>query len=49
MSKISDKAYNEKRKELLMRKDRNETVSNVDFGMYDLTPYMKTKESPQCH
>lgn len=46
MSKISDKAYNEKRKELLMRKDRNETVSNVDFGMYDLTPYMKTKESP---
>lgn len=46
MNKISDKAYNKKRKELLIKKDRNESVSNIDFGMYDLTPYMNQKESP---
>ena len=46
MSKISDVEFNKKRKELLLKKDKNQFVSNIDFGMYDLTPYMSFKESP---
>lgn len=46
MSKISDTTYNRKRKDLLIKKDKNEFVSNIDFGMYDLTPYMTENETP---
>lgn len=31
--------YNEKRKQLLMLMDEGKNVSNLDLGMYDLTPY----------
>lgn len=31
--------YNEKRKQLLMMMDEGKSVSNLDLGMYDLTPY----------
>lgn len=31
--------FNEKRKRLLIQLDGGEKVSNIDLGMYDLTPY----------
>ena len=31
--------YNDKRKRLLMLMDEGNEVSNLDLGMYDLTPY----------
>lgn len=31
--------FNEKRKQLLIQLDGGEKVSNIDLGMYDLTPY----------
>lgn len=46
MPKISSKEFNQKRRELLIRKDENEHLTNIDLGMYDLTPYFSTSQSP---
>ena len=35
--------YNEKRKNILLKLDENIDVSDLELGMYDLTPYFKDK------
>lgn len=45
MSSISSKEFNCKRKELLIKKDNKEKVSNLEFGFYDLTTYYDEQSS----
>ena len=35
MSKISSKEFNKKRRDLLIQKDENKRLTNIDLGMYD--------------
>lgn len=46
MSKISSKEFNKKRRDLLIQKDENKCLTNIDLGMYDLTPYFSPSQSP---
>ena len=38
----SDK-YNQQRKRMLEEMDNGEKISNIELGMYDLTPYFDRK------
>ena len=44
MDKVSSFKYNKKRKELLLKKDNNINVPNIDLGFYDLTTYYSNEE-----
>lgn len=44
MGKTSDIKYNGKRKQLLLKIDENEYVSNLNLGMYDLTTYYTKRD-----
>ena len=39
---MSEKNYNSQRKRILEKLDQGKDVSNMELGMYDLTPYFKT-------
>ena len=41
---MSDDKYNNRRKKILEELDKGIDVSNIELGMYDLTPYFKTDE-----
>lgn len=40
---MSEKNYNIQRKRILEKLDQGKDVSNMELGMYDLTPYFKTE------
>lgn len=41
---IGDPKYNRIRKQLLIKKENKENVSNIDLGFYELTPYYSSEE-----
>ena len=41
---MSENNYNSKRKRILEELDQGKDVSNLELGMYDLTPYFRTDD-----